>query len=155
MNPLFIVFGIGVIIVGILFAREIFKKPQVKPQQYPQQPEWQPQPQAQQQPQMKQDFRVVYSQLQTEMAAKKKQEGLTSPQAQNHNTLPRESHATVDTDFYQAQTKMYSMTPLKQPINPEEMDLKTDSFRYWCDKQPLIYGLLAVVSLILFFLMGV
>ena len=112
-------------------------------------------PQPQQQPQAKQDFRAVYSQLQTEMAVKKKQEGLASPQSQNHSALPRESQATVDTDFYQAQTKMYSMTPLKQPINPEEMDLKRDAFKYWLNKQPLIYTLLAVVSLILFFLMGV
>ena len=157
--PLLIVFGIGMLTVGFLLMREIFKRPQTKPQRYAQQPEWQPQVQpiqyAQQQPQTKRDFKEIYNQVQREMITQKKQEGLTTPQSINHGALPRESFKTVDTDFQQAQTKVYSMTPLKQPINPEEMDLKKDAFRYWSNKQPMIYGLLAVVSLVLFFLMGV
>lgn len=152
--PLFIIFGIGVVVVGYLFMKELFGKPTPKttkrmaytqPQPLPQQPSTQ---------QPKKNFKEAYDQVQREMIAKKKQE-LISPQAITHSAIPREYNKTVDTDFQQAQTTMFSMTPLKQPINPEEMDLKKDAFRYWCNKQPTIYALLAVISLILFFLMGV
>jgi len=85
----------------------------------------------------------------------KKEKELMSPQSRQLISNPRGAFKTVDTDFEQAQSKMWGLSPLKQPIEPEEYDTEKDSTMYWNRKQPAIYLLLAIISFILFLMMGI
>ena len=162
----FIGFG-GMLLFVFFFFKEFTKKPAKRPlfqtqQQYmpfQQQPLSQPMPvneirsqTAQTVP--RQDYRELYRNLSKEMQIKKEKE-LVSSQSRKILSNPRDAFKTVDTDFEQAQTKMWGLSPLKQPIEPEEYNRERDSTMYWNRKQPTIYLLLAIISFILVLMMGV
>jgi len=155
----FIGFG-GLLLFAFLFFREFTKKPipKIQPEQT-EFPQTQPMPineirNQTSQTVQRQDYKEVYRNLSQEMQVKKEKE-LMSPQSRQLISNPRGAFKTVDTDFEQAQSKMWGLSPLKQPIKPEEYDTEKDSTMYWNRKQPAIYLLLAIISFILFLMMGI
>ena len=154
MNILFIIALIGIFIFGFLLFKEIFKKPLPprRPMQMQQQQPQQPRPQVAMQPiQQKQSYQKIYSELSKEI--KEKQEQMT-PQARHHVAIPREAMNTVDTSFEQAKTKMWGLSPLKQPVEPDTYDLKKDTTMYWNRKLPTLYVLACAICLVLLIMLG-
>ena len=157
MNVFFIIAIAGLGLFCFLFIREMGKPK--KSALTRQQMKISPIPDGQNMPQNanlrlpKQDYRQAIHQASKDFNQKKAEEAKTHPQAIPHSTH-REAHMTVDTNFEQAKTKMWGLSPLKQPINPEEYDMKKDAFMYWKRRIGQIYFLLAICSFFLFLLMG-